>query len=78
MAKGKNVKQLTIKEGLSLQQELYQFKQLKSYWKTVSENKEKTIQGLIDRMVELENDLKYEVKLNSILQEKIEKRLDFN
>lgn len=75
MAKGKNVKQLTIKEGLSLQQELYQFKQLKSYWKTVSENKEKTIQGLIDRMVELENDLKYEVKLNSILQEKIEKAL---
>ena len=75
MAKGKNVKQLTIKEGLSLQQELYQFKQLKSYWKSVSENKEKTIQGLIDRMVELENDLKYEVKLNSILQEKIEKTL---
>ena len=75
MAKYKNVKQLTIKEGLSLQQELYQFKQLKSYWKSVSESKEKTIQGLIDRMVELENDLKYEVKLNSILQEKIEKTL---
>lgn len=75
MAKYKNVKQLTIKEGLSLQQELHQFKQLKSYWKSVSESKEKTIQGLIDRMVELENDLKYEVKLNSILQEKIEKTL---
>jgi len=75
MAKYQNVKQLTLKDSLNLQQELYQFKKLKSYWKEVSESKEKTIKGLIDRMIDLENDLKYEVKLNSILQEKLEQNL---
>lgn len=63
MSKFRNLKQLSLKESLKLQDELY-------YWKTQTLSKEKTIQGLIDRMIDLENDLKYEVKLNSILQEK--------
>ena len=71
----KNVKQLTTKQSISLQQELFLFKQMKSYWKGVSESKEKSIKGLMQRMIDLEDDLKYELRLNSILQKELQKTL---
>ena len=43
--------------------------------KGVSESKEKSIKGLMQRMIDLEDDLKYELRLNSILQKELQKTL---
>jgi len=71
----KNVKQLSTKESLQLWERYYNARKERNILGKMVKNQEKTIQSLINRMIDLENDLKYEVKLNSLLQEKIEKKL---
>ena len=68
----KNVKQLTPKQSIKLLNKVYKLEIKLEERISMLKNKEKSIQSLITRMLELEEDLKYETKLNVELSSKLE------
>ena len=68
----KNVKQLTPKQSIKLLNKVYKLELKLKEGISMLKNKEKSIQSLITRMLELEEDLKYETKLNVELSSKLE------
>lgn len=68
----KNVKQLTPKQSIKLLSKVYKLEIDLKERISMLKNKEKSIQSLITRMLELEEDLKYETKLNVELSSKLE------
>ena len=68
----KNVKQLTPKQSIKLLNKVYKLELKLKEGISMLKNKEKSIQSLITRMLELEGDLKYETKLNVELSSKLE------
>jgi ribosomal protein S13 len=68
----KNVKQLTPKQSIELLNKVYKLELKLKERISMLKNKEKSIQSLITRMLELEEDLKYETKLNVELSSKLE------
>jgi len=68
----KNVKQLSPKESIKLVNTVYKLElELKEKLEMLA-NKENSVKALINQVVELQNDLKYEVKLNMKLKDKLE------
>ena len=68
----KNVKQLTPKQSIKLLNKVYKLELKLKEGISMLKNKEKSIQSLITRMLEIEEDLKYETKLNVELSSKLE------
>ena len=68
----KNVKQITPKQSIKLLNKVYKLELKLKEGISMLKNKEKSIQSLITRMLELEEDLKYETKLNVELSSKLE------
>lgn len=66
------IKQLSPKESIKLVNKVYKLElELKEKLEMLT-NKEKSVKALINQVVELQNDLKYEVKLNMKLKNKLE------
>jgi len=72
----KNIKQLTPKQSIKLMNKVYKLEQSLEEKISMLNNKEKSIQSLITRMLELEEDLKYETRLNVELSSKLETLLE--
>ena len=68
----KNIKQLTPKQSIKLRHRVYKLEIDLKERISMLKNKEKSIQSLITRMLELEEDLRYETKLNVELNSKLE------
>jgi ribosomal protein S13 len=68
----KNVKQLTTEQSIKLMDRVYKLEIDLKERISMLKNKEKSIKSLITRMLEIENDLKYETKLNVELSSKLE------
>jgi hypothetical protein len=66
------IKQLSPKESIKLVNKVYKLElELKEKLEMLA-NKENSVKALINQVVELQNDLKYEVKLNMKLKDKLE------
>jgi len=72
----KNIKQLTPKQSIKLMNKVYKLEQSLEEKISMLNNKEKSIQSLITRMLELEEDLRYETKMNVELNSKLETLLE--
>jgi ribosomal protein S13 len=68
----KNVKQLTTEQSIKLMDRVYKLEIDLKERISMLKNKEKSIKSLITRMLEIEEDLRYETKLNVELSSKLE------
>lgn len=69
----KNIKQLTPKQSIKLMNKVYKLELALEEKISMLNNKEKSIQALIIQMMELQEDLKYETRLNVELSSKLNK-----
>jgi hypothetical protein len=69
----KNIKQLTLKQSIKLMNKVYKMELALEEKISMLNNKEKSIQALIIQMMELQEDLKYETRLNVELSSKLNK-----
>ena len=69
----KNIKQLTQKQSIKLMNKVYKLELALEEKISMLNNKEKSIQALIIQMMELQEDLKYETRLNLELSSKLNK-----
>jgi len=69
----KNIKQLTPKQSIKLMNKVYKLETELKEKISMLNNKEKSIQALIIQMMELQEDLKYETRLNVELNSKLNK-----
>ena len=69
----KNIKQLTPKQSIKLMNKVYKMELALEEKISMLNNKEKSIQALIIQMMELQEDLKYETRLNVELSSKLNK-----
>ena len=69
----KNIKQLTQKQSIKLMNKVYKLELALEEKISMLNNKEKSIQALIIQMMELQEDLKYETRLNVELSSKLNK-----
>ena len=67
----KNIKQLTPKQSIKLMNKVYKLELALEEKISMLNNKEKSIQALIIQMMELQEDLKYETRLNVELSSKL-------
>jgi hypothetical protein len=69
----KNIKQLTQKQSIKLMNKVYKLEMALEEKISMLNNKEKSIQALIIQMMELQEDLNYETRLNVELSSKLNK-----
>ena len=69
----RNIKQLTQKQSIKLMNKVYKLELALEEKISMLNNKEKSIQALIIQMMELQEDLKYETRLNVELSSKLNK-----
>ena len=75
---GQKAKPLSPKQALRLQDKLFRLKEARKLLRSQVDRKENSIQALIIRMKELEEDLIYETRLNEQLRSFIENNLKIN